>query len=425
MVGGSRQLTDTGRQLRLLILTPFAPRLDAPHGGGKSLAQLVRELGRRHRVALLCLRASDDPPTDDVVRGRCELVEEFPLPGVGGTPVERLRRKARLSLALARGRPTWAADTAVRRFAARVEEHIRSWQPDVVQAEFHVMGQYLARASSSGLPARVLTEHEPGASAAAESSRTAQGPRRLLAWADSITWRRFESRVLERADAVVAYTERDRQVLAELSPNARLVVIPLGMDLPSDPASSPTPQSPDLVFIGNFMHPPNVDAALRLVNGIFPRVVRRVPAARLYLIGDRVPGVLRKAADSNVVVTGLVDEVSPYLERAAVVVVPLRTGGGQRVKVMEALAAGKPTVMSSLAAAGLEVAPGEEALIAETEEEFADAVLTVLQDHALRRSLAAGARAWAERNLGWQRTIEGYERLYAELLREREIRSRT
>jgi hypothetical protein len=120
MVGGSRQLTDTGRQLRLLILTPFAPRLDAPHGGGKSLAQLVRELGRRHRVALLCLRASDDPPTDDVVRGRCELVEDFPLPGVGGTPVERLRRKARLSLALARGRPTWAADTAVRPIHKRV-----------------------------------------------------------------------------------------------------------------------------------------------------------------------------------------------------------------------------------------------------------------------------------------------------------------
>jgi glycosyltransferase involved in cell wall biosynthesis len=425
MVGGSRQVTGTGRQLRLLILTPFAPRLDAPHGGGKSLAQLVRELAGRHRVALLCLRASDDPPTDDVVRERCELVEEFPLPGLGGTSVERLQRKARLSLALAGGRPTWVADTAVRRFAARVAEHVRSWRPDVVQAEFHVMGQYLAPASSSGLPVRVLTEHEPGASAAAESSRTAQGTHRLLAWADSIAWRRFESSLLERADAVVAYTDRDRQVLAELSPNARLVVIPLGADLPSHPASSSTPQSPDLVFIGNFMHPPNVDAALRLVRGIFPRVVRCVPAARLYLVGDRVPGVLRRAADSNVVVTGLVDDVSPYLERAAVVVVPLRTGGGQRVKVMEALAAGKPTVMSSLAAAGLKIAPGEEALIAETEEEFADAVLTVLQDDALRRSLAAGGRAWAERNLGWPRTIEGYEQLYAELLREREIRSRT
>lgn len=421
----SRQVTDTSQQLRLLILTPFAPRLDAPHGGGKSLAQLVRELGRLHRVGLLCLRASDDPPTDDVVGERCEFVEEFPLPGRGGTAVERLRRKARLSLALARGRPTWVADTSVRRFAARVEEHVRSWQPDVVQAEFHVMGQYLALRSSSWLPVRVLTEHEPGASAAAEASHTAQGPRRLLAWADSLAWRRFESRVFERADAVVAYTERDRQVLAELSPNAHLVVIPLGMDVPSQPPSSPTPESPDLVFIGNFTHPPNVDAALRLVKGIFPRVVRRVPDARLYLIGDRAPGVLRKAADSNVVVTGLVDDVSPYLERAAVVVVPLRTGGGQRVKVMEALAAGKPTVMSSLAAAGLEVAPGEEALIAEADEEFADAVLSVLQDDALRRSLAGRARTWAEQHLGWQRTIEGYERLYAELLREREIRSRT
>jgi glycosyltransferase involved in cell wall biosynthesis len=414
----------SAQQLRLLLLTPFAPRLDAPHGGGKSLAQLVRELARRHRVALLCLRAAGEAPTDEALRDACVLVEEFPLTGVGRTPLERFERKSRLALGLARGRPMWAADTEITAFSSRVEGLVRSWQPDVVQAEFHVMGQYLPE-TDSGPPVRVLTEHDPGASAAAEAWRTMRGPRRLLARADSIVWRRFEFDVLGRADAVVAFTERDREVLAALRPSARLVVIPLGADMPSCAAGPPSSRRPDLVFIGNFMHPPNVDAALRLVRGILPRVVRRVPEARLYLIGDHAPGVLRKYAGSHVVITGLVDDVAPYLERAAVIVVPIRMGGGPRVKVMEALGAGKPTVLSPLAAAGLDFAPGEEALLAETDEEFAEAVLTLLGDEGRRRALGAAARRWAETNLGWAATIERYERLYSELLCEAEMRSRT
>lgn len=423
MVGERTRLSED-EQLRLLVLTPFAPRLDAPHGGGKSLAQFVRELARRHRVALLCFRAQDDPPTDDVLRECCELVEEFPLRGLGRNRRDRLARKARLLLALARGRPMWVADLAVPDFASRVDELVRSWRPDVVQAEFHVMGQYLARTAGTGA-VRVLTEHEPGASAAVEIRRTARALGWLLAWVDSIAWRRFESGVVESADAVVVYTERDRRSLTALGPSARVVVIPLGTDLPDSPMHASAPQQPDLLFVGNFMHPPNVDAAQRLVRGILPRVLRRLPEARLILVGDRVPAPLRRVADAHVVITGLVEEVWPYLETAAVVVVPLRTGGGLRVKVMEALAAGKATVLSPLAAEGLSIVSGKEALLAETDEDFAAAVLAVLEDESLRRSLEAAARAWAEANLGWAPTIAGYERLYAELLRDPRARSRT
>ena len=425
MVGGGTQVTDGNGQLRLLILTPFAPRLDAAHGGGKSLAQLVRELARRHRVALLCLRAEGDPSTDDAIREACELVEEFPLRGTGRNPVERLQRKARLLAGLACGRPMWVADTDVSRLASRADELIDTWRPDVIQAEFHVMGRYLPDTSSPGGPVRILTEHEPGADAAAEISRSNRGARRLISWADVIAWRRFERSVLERADTVVVYTERDRRSLSALGATARFVVIPLSSDIPLHALNGPTPQQPDLLFVGNFMHPPNVDAALRLAHKIFPRVVRRVPEARLYLVGDRVPASLRRAASSQIVITGLVDDVAPYLERSAVVVIPLRTGGGLRVKVLEALAAGKATVLSPLAAQGLDVGDRKEVLFAETDDEFVDAVRNVLEDEALRGSLGAAARAWAEENLGWDATIEGYERLYRELLRDPRTRSRT
>lgn len=110
------------RSRRLLILSPFAPRLDAPHGGGRSIGQLVTELGARHRVALLCLRRTGDPPSDEFVRARCELVEEFELPGVGRTPVERGRRRLRLLRGLAAGSPMWAVDCAIPAYHARVRD---------------------------------------------------------------------------------------------------------------------------------------------------------------------------------------------------------------------------------------------------------------------------------------------------------------
>jgi glycosyltransferase involved in cell wall biosynthesis len=116
-------------------------------------------------------------------------------------------------------------------------------------------------------------------------------------------------------------------------------------------------------------------------------------------------------------VTGWVEDVTPYLARAAVVVAPIRTGGGQRVKVIEALSAGKALVASRRAIEGFDLGDGREVVLAETDEEFANAILRLLADEDERVALGTRARAWAEANLSWARTIDGYEELYFELTR--------
>lgn len=403
-------------QLRLLVLAPFAPRLDAPHGGGRSIAQLVTELGLRHRVALLALRPEGDPPTDDRVRDSCELVEEVPVPGLGSTVASRWRRRARLLRGLAGGRPMWVADCWVPAFATRVEELVRSWQPDIVQAEFHVMGQYLAAVRPQEA-ARMVTQHEPGASAAAETWRARRGLARLLSRVDALAWRRFEASLLNEVEATVVYTERDQRSLAQLAPSARIIRISLG-GLIAGPVPDGERAEPEvLLFVGNFMHPPNVDAAKRLVDQIVPRVLREAPNARLYVVGDRAPGFLEDEERPGVVVTGWVEHVTPYLARAAIVVAPIRTGGGQRVKVIDALIAGKALVASRRAIEGFDLQDGREVVLAETDEEFANGILRLFADDDERVALGSRARAWAEANLGWEHTIDGYDGLYSELAR--------
>jgi polysaccharide biosynthesis protein PslH len=404
--------TGAGRR-RILLLLPFAPRHDAAHGGARLMAEQVEALSARHHLALLCLRAADEPPIDERLRRCCQVVEEIVRSTTVDSTLRRVARGARLLLALARGEPMWVADWAERTYAQRVRVLARTWQPDVVQIEYHMMGQYLP-ALDNGRPPCVLVEYEPGFSAARDRWRIARGPIRWVRALDARAWERFERTLLARVNAVVAFTELDRHALTHLSSTAVVRIRP-GMRLPARPLHALGTAPLDMLFVGNFVHPPNRDAALRLATTIHPRLRARFPALRLHLVGDHPPHALQALASEHVVVTGRVPDITPFLDRTAVVVAPLRQGGGIRVKVLEALAAGKAVVASPLAVEGLEVVSGEHCLVADTDEEVVAAVSALLNDPALRARLAGAARTWAAANLGWSRAVDAYDALYDRL----------
>jgi glycosyltransferase involved in cell wall biosynthesis len=397
------------RELKLLFLLPSPPRRDATHGGGQAMASLLAGLAGRHQLGLIYLRASDEPPLDERLAAACAWHEEVARPRV----VTTWRRRVRLAAALAAGRPMWATDWRVSAFGRAVRRRSEEWRPDVVQAEYQVMGQYLA--PMPGRPYRVVTVHEPGAMAAWEAQAARQGVGRALHLADYLAWRRFEPRVLRRADRIVVFTERDGRTIAPLAPRVPVVCIPLGLRLP-EAALSPEGSEPMVLFVGSFRHPPNVEAAVRLARAIYPPLRARYPAARLTIVGEEAPAALFALAGDGVDVTGRVPDVRPYLNRAAVVAVPLRTGGGMRVKVLEALGYGKAVVASRLAVEGLAVEDGREVALAEDDQQFTAAIGQLLADPEGRRRLAKNARSWASRHLGPEAPVSQYEELYAGLL---------
>ena len=198
---------------------------------------------------------------------------------------------------------------------------------------------------------------------------------------------------MRRMQAVVVFTERDERALAPLAGATPLVRVPLSAPARAHPLDPLGHAPPAILFVGSFIHPPNVDAAMRLVADVFPRVRARHPEARLWIVGDQPPPALRAAADDRVVVTGRVPDVTPYLDGAAVVVAPLREGGGMRVKVLEALGAGKALVATPLAASGMGLTAGEHALLVETDEEIAEAIAELVEHPARRAALGAAAFA--------------------------------
>ncbi len=401
----------TGR--RLLFLLPFAPRLDATHGGGKALAQLLIRLATRHSLALVYLRGVGEPPLDERLREQCELVEEVERPWTGTSLTQRWIRRGRLIMSFVGSKPMWVTDWTSQAYAARVHNLVKKWPPDILHIEYHIMGQYLSALGVCSAP-RVLTEHEPGERAAPyiiSSNRAV----RLLNHYDRQAWRRFERAVIRKVQAVVVFTESDKEAIEKLAPGILVVRIPLGTAIPEKPLDAIGSLPPSLLFFGNFIHPPNVDAALRMARTIFPAIQSRFPDLELYIVGDRPPLELRRMASAKIVVTGQVPDLTPYLSRASLVVAPLRLGGGMRVKILEALAAGKAIVASPLAVEGLDVVNGEHLWLADSDAEVGEAIIQLLADPERRVSLANRARAWACANLGWDKSVAEYEALYSRL----------
>ena len=398
--------------MRLLFLAPFAPRRDGSHGGGRAVAELLVRLAERHRVALVCLRGAVEPPADPALLERCEMVREVARP-VAGSALGRLERRARVAAALVRGTPAMVTGSASGEFAEAVRDAARSFRPDIVQLEYHLMGAYLPALAGCRAP-RVLRQLEPGAAAARERAGYRPGLARFTGALERRAWERYERGVMARVQAVVALTPRDAAALAPLAGNTPIECIPLAL-VPPVRAFDPAGTTAELLFVGNYTHSPNVEAVERLIHVILPRVRAACPDAVLRVVGGHPLARWSGRQSAGILVAGNVPDVGPYLDRAAVVLAPLSLGGGMRVKVMEALAGGKAVVATPLALEGLEVADGEQVRIGRTDEELTRLTVELLQCRDRRAGLGTRARAWALAALGWEGPLAAFERLYASL----------
>jgi glycosyltransferase involved in cell wall biosynthesis len=402
------------RRRRLLLLLPFPPSLQATHGGGRAMAHLVAALATRHDVAVLYSRGAGEPPMDAALRALCARVVEVERDG-GPSLGARARHRGRVVAARLRGMPAWPAYWSAGRIAGEAHRLAAEWKPEVVHLEYQVMGQFAGALDGCYAP-RILTCYEAGTAMADDDAGAA---RRLVGRLAAYRWRSFERSVMAGVDAVVVFTERDRDALAALAGATAVRVIPLAVELPPTALDPLGGTPPEVLFVGNFDHPPNVDAARRLARRIAPRVLAAHPRARVVIVGPNPPAELRAAASESVIVTGAVPDVTPHMNRAAVVVAPIHTGGGMRLKVLEALACGKAVVATPRALEGLDVANGEQVMVAGSDEAMAEAIVMLLGDPAARGALGGRARDWARATFGYERWAADYDRLYAELDRGR------
>lgn len=233
---------------------------------------------------------------------------------------------------------------------------------------------------------------------------------------------RFERQALRGFDAVVAVSARDAQMMRERYGLAQVEAIPTGVDLDKFAWRAPEPvdaaHPPTVVFTGSMDWDANIDGVRHFITEAWPRVRAQLPEARFVVVGRHPPAALVELAKAapGVNFTGYVDDVRPYVHAAHVFVIPLRVGGGTRIKAFEAMAMGCPVVSTAIGVEGLDIEPERHCLVRESAEQQADAVIGLLRDAAQREALSRRARECVEQRFGHRVAAAVFERICADAL---------
>lgn len=230
---------------------------------------------------------------------------------------------------------------------------------------------------------------------------------------------RFEQQLWHRYDQVVAVSEQDRQTIRTVVPDKSVPVVENGVDLDYYTYRDSPGKAASLIYVGSMDWLPNEDAMVWFARSIFPAIRRQRPDCELTIVGRAPSEPVRRLAEApGIRVTGTVDDVRPFLAEATLLVVPLRIGGGSRLKILEAMSAGLPVVSTSIGCEGLAVEAGKHLLIADSPERFAADVHELLGDPELQKKLRQAGRKLVVERYSWATMASQLSAVYREMARQ-------
>ncbi|MBK8313131.1 MAG: glycosyltransferase [Acidobacteria bacterium] len=247
----------------------------------------------------------------------------------------------------------------------------------------------------------------------------ATNPVKRLAWnIEAFKMLRYEREAVGRFDHVIAVSEYDQQMMSQMNDMVSMSVVPTGVDLDQyRGVDSHSATEPVIMFLGSMDWEANVDGMSYFCRDIWPIVKKSVPDARLRIVGRNPDSRIRQLASADIEVTGRVPSVIEYLQQAAVFIVPLRIGGGTRLKIYEAMAMRKAVVSTTVGAEGLDVEHGRDILLADDPQTFADSVIDLLTDHPKRMQIEEAAAAQAAK-YDWAVVTDRFEEVLNQTLRQ-------
>ncbi len=389
--------------MHILFLSLYAPY--PPVDGGRIRTfNILKEVASRHVVTMVCFE--DPVSTADHQKDLREWCKDLVV-----VPSPRLPRRGWLTKVrdLPRRDPIGLRRWSSPQMRVTLSDLVRSGRYDLAHIDHIALAQYSDLLRS--MP-RVITHHNVEHLILRRAIQV-RNQSSILAWfaclLEDRRWMRYEIEASRRADAVVTVSALEAAYFRKHIPEVPIFVVPNGVDthhfLPIQCRNSES----DLLFTGRMDYGPNVDAMVWFCHQVLPIIQYHRPEASLMIVGrDPTSEVRALGKLPGVRVTGMVEDIRPYFGQANVYVVPLRFGGGTRLKILEAMATGTPIVSTSVGSEGLDIEPGSDLLVADGASDFATAVVELLGDKARCSSLSAQGRRTVERNFEWA-TIGGVQ----------------
>ncbi|MCZ6680246.1 MAG: glycosyltransferase family 4 protein [Candidatus Poribacteria bacterium] len=390
------------RILYLSVTVPFPPT----DGGRIRVLNLLKQIAKKNQVTFLSLETT---PTDDegIEYLRRLGIDAHLVPLGPSLPPLDLRTVAR---SFFKRKPITVARYDLPAFGRKFHSLLQNNTFDLIHyAMFHA-AQYHVNTH----PPTLLSQHNVDSRIWQRlCEQTANPLRRFIFWTQKRAFERYERVMSSRFDAVAVVSEIDRALLREHCPDLTIGVVPNGVDIELYQPNPALEEEATLIYTGSMDWQPNEDAVLYFAEEIFPRVQANHPDLRFYVVGKSpTPRVQKLAQRPGFIVTGGVEDIKPYIARAAVYVVPLRIGGGTRLKILEALAMEKAVVSTSVGEEGLNLVHGEEIMIADEPVHFADIVSRLITDKQMRQRIGRRGRRRVEADYDWKQIGGKLQRLY-------------
>ena len=402
--------------MKILLLSPWFPW--PPYDGARiRIFETLRYLARQHQVTLLANVAHPDEAHQAVgLKDYCERVETTVLSYDARQVLQRLAKGVMLGVPLVQS-AYYDAKLATRVRALTEQTHY-----DIVQIELSYAARYVRAISPQCHAKRVLSMHNVESIRYERESRLAlRNDRRLATQWDRLFFRTWEEKTVRQFDGVVTVSDLERGWVQRHAPQAKTALVANGVDTEyfSSPGRAYAPkQWPAIVFTGAMHYPPNVDAVIWFCEAMLPLLRRQIPQLTFMIVGrNPTPKVCELGQQPGVVVTGEVEDIRPYITEALAFVVPLRAGGGTRLKILHAMAMQCPVISTRLGAEGLDITPGENILLAEDARQFVQHVQTLYASPETAKRLGHAGRRLVTEKYDWRLCLGGLVELYSTLWR--------
>jgi polysaccharide biosynthesis protein PslH len=403
--------------VRILIIAPFFP-LPLESGGHTRLFCLIKRLSRRHTIDFASPVTRRHEGHIAELRKYCRHIVSVNIDGLVER-TDKLRwaaRTVRRLLMLAAGIPMEASGFYFASLRRKIDQLLAAEKYDIVQVEYPRMALHLRRAFFADHPCtKVMVDYDLTYVTPWRQYMNAKGPlRRLWHYADYRLQKAFASSIWRRFDHLVVMSDIDRAKALGLVPEQDIRVVPNGVDLDEFRLVRRGHTNPRLVMLGGAGHWANVDGYHYFVKDVLPMVKQRLEDVSLHVVGAGWDSFSKQdGLDPAVRFEGFVGDLSGFMAGTTILVVPIRVGGGTRLKVLEAMAMGVPVISTSVGCEGIDAADRVHFMRADTAGEFAACINEVLTDTILCSKLIANARALVEAKYGWDSLAQAMGDVYA------------
>jgi len=408
--------------MHILFLTQILP-FPLTSGPKVKTWNVLRYLSQRgHKITLASFVRPEELPYLDAVLEVCGQVYAVPVQRSRVNDIGYFLRS------LISKRPFLVERDDIEEMRAVVNRVVYNEHVDVIHADQLTMTQFAFPLNLNGgkRPAQVFDAHNAVWTITNRMKENAPFYLKPPLWLETKRVKQYEGKIVSDFHATLAVTEPDRLALMEAQHEVRsnvkdvaqISVIPIAVDTKQ---IQPVPRDVDslnILTMGTLYYPPNADGIRWFAQEVFPLIRQKMPKVTLTIVGKNPPmDFVRLAGDSKsgVIVTGFVEELDPYFAKSALMVIPVRAGGGMRVRILEAFARAIPVVTTSIGLEGIDARPGTDILVADDPLDFANSVLNLLQEKDLQEKLASNGRQLVEEKYDWQVALSELDKIYEKL----------